>query len=210
MSDKELNINGEESLADEELKICAEIKSDAEEEIKEVGEIGSEADISGEEQEEKEDEVAKLKKELEAKEAEAKKYYELYLRALAELDNVRKRTAREKEEYIKYATLPLVKKFLGVVDDLERAMAASASTSDFNNLSKGLEMVIKKVHKIMEEEGVEPIEAVGKTFDPQYHEAFAIEENSEYPADTIVEEMRRGYMMHGRVIRPSLVKVNKS
>lgn len=198
MPEKELN---EENVINE--------KAEGQEEIKEVGEEEKKADSEEETGGEKNDEMVRLEEELKAKEEEVKKYYELYLRALAELDNVKKRAAREKEEYIKYASLPLIKKFLGVIDDLERALTASLSNQDYQSLSKGLEMVVKKMHKIMEEEGVEPIEAVGKPFDPQYHEAFAVEENSEYPSDTIIEEMRKGYVMHGRVIRPSLVKVNK-
>ncbi|SHG85390.1 molecular chaperone GrpE [Thermosyntropha lipolytica DSM 11003] len=200
MAEKEMN--------NEENIIKASEKDEAGVEIKEVEEEEKKDRETGTEGEET-DELARCREELEAKKAEAQKYYELYLRALAELDNVKKRTAREREEYIKYASLPLMKKLLAVVDDLERALEASFANQDYQSLSKGLEMVVKKVYKIMEEEGVEPIAAVGKPFDPQFHEALAVEENADYPSDTVIEEMRKGYMMHGRIIRPSLVKVNK-
>lgn len=194
MPEKEFTENG--NINETDLN-----KPGADEEVEELREI---EDIV----EEEKDEMKVLKDQLEAKEIEAKKNYELYLRALAELDNVKKRTAREREEYIKYASLPLIKKFLTIVDDLERALQASASTQDYEALSKGLEMIVKKMYEIMQGEGVEPIDAIGKPFDPEYHQPLAVEESSEYPADTVIAEMQKGYVMYGKVIRPSLVKVS--
>ncbi|MBO8159155.1 nucleotide exchange factor GrpE [Thermosyntropha sp.] len=193
MSDKDFK---EEKISEEE-----EIKAAEDTEIMEEITTG-EADAG------EIDELTRLRNELEAKEAEAKKNHEMYLRALAELENFRKRAAREREEYIKYASLPLIKKFLSVVDDLERALESSEDNEDYQSLKKGLEMILKKMHEIMQTEGVEPIEALGKPFNPEYHQPLSVEESSEHPADTVIAELQKGYLMHGRVIRPSLVKVS--
>lgn len=146
--------------------------------------------------------------ELQKKTEESQKYHDLYLRSMAEMENLRKRTAREKEEYIKFATLPLVKKLLGVIDDLERALAMTDPDQENDSLYKGITMITTRLQEIVTAEGAEPLEAVGKPFDPQYHQPLAVEENSEYPENTVTEELQKGYLMHGRLIRPSLVKVS--
>ncbi|WP_054691912.1 nucleotide exchange factor GrpE [Syntrophomonas palmitatica] len=157
-----------------------------------------------------EDELSLLKKELEKTQEENKKLYDQYLRALAEADNNRKRAARDKEEYLKFAALPVIKKILPVIDDLERAMTSADSARDYEGLSKGVELICRKLHDIVREQGVLPIEAHGQAFDPQYHQALMTEESADHPENTIIDELQKGYIMHGRVIRPSLVKVSMS
>lgn len=155
------------------------------------------------------DEVTELKEKVKQEHEEAEKNHNLYLRALAEAENTRKRAAREREEYIKYAALPFVKKLLPVLDDMERADNMMGDAADFASLSKGLELISKKMHEILKNEGVEMIKAAEEPFDPQYHQPLLVEENSEYPENTVIEELQKGYKMHDRVIRPSLVKVSK-
>lgn len=147
------------------------------------------------------EEISKLKKDL-------KTSNDLYLRALAEVDNIRKRNIREREEYIKFAALPLVKKILTVIDDLERAISMYDPKQDPEMLVKGVEMINTRLKEIVEQEGAEALSAVGEPFDPQYHQPLAIEQNSNYPQNTVIEELQKGYIMHGRVIRPTLVKVS--
>jgi len=159
--------------------------------------------------EEKADEVTKLKEEIEKYQAEAKQNYDRYLRAIAEMENMKKRVAREREEYIKFAALSLIKKLLPIIDNLDRALNMSKESSDYEVLFKGVEMISDSLHDLIKKEGVEGIEAVGKPFDPQYHEPLAVEDSSEHPENTVIEELQKGYLMHGRVIRPSLVKVSK-
>jgi len=154
------------------------------------------------------DEATLLKQELEKQKEEAKKNYDQYLRALADADNTRKRMQRDKEEYIKFSTLPLIKKLLPVVDDLERAMQAAGSSQDYEVLSKGVEMINRRLLEIICEQDVALIETAGQIFDPQFHQALVVEESREHEENTILEEMQKGYTMHGRVIRPSLVKVS--
>ncbi len=155
------------------------------------------------------DEIASLKQELARKNEEAARHYEQYLRAIAELENIKKRSARDKEEYIKFANLPLIKGLLPVIDDLDRALVMSVSNQDYESLNKGVAMISKKLHELVKKEGVEAIDALGKTFDPQFHQPLAVESSKE-PENTVIEELQKGYIMHGRLIRPALVKVSSS
>jgi len=159
--------------------------------------------------EEENNEVKRLTELLEKEKQEKQQYYEQYLRAMAEMENLRKRTQREKNEYKKFATLPLIKRLLPVIDDVERALSSSAQNQDYQVLSKGVEMINKSLHEVIKEEGVEVIKAVGSQFDPEYHEPLTMEESEEHPENTVLEEFQKGYQMHGRVIRAALVKVSK-
>lgn len=140
---------------------------------------------------------------------ELKQANDLYLRALAELYNTRKRAVREREEYIKFASLPLIKKLLAVIDDLDRAISMFEPGQNPEALLKGVEMIKSRMKEIVEQEGAQAVNALGQPFDPQYHQPLAVEENSNYPENTVIEELQKGYVMHDRVIRPSLVKVSK-
>ena len=155
------------------------------------------------------DEITALKSELEKSQQESQKNYDLYLRSLAELENFKKRAARDKEEYSKFAVLPLIQKLLPVIDDLERALAQFDNSKDLEGLSKGVEMITRSLQETIKNEGVEPIEALGQAFDPQYHQPLIVEESDEHSENTVIEEFQTGYILHGRVIRPSLVKVSK-
>lgn len=137
----------------------------------------------------------------------AKKFQDSYLRAVAETENIRKRNQREREEYLKFAALPVIKKLLGVIDDFERALNNKDSNQDLDALNKGMEMIYKKLVEIITTEGVMPIEALNQPFDPEFHNPLMMEA-SEAPENTVIEELQKGYIMHGRVIRPSLVKVS--
>ena len=149
-----------------------------------------------------------LQEEINRLKEECAAYYDQYLRSLAEAENIRKRALREKEEYVKFAAVPVIKKVLLVMDDLERALTMSESNQDFEGLYKGLQMIAKRMEDLIKEEGVEAIEAVGKPFDPQFHQPLMVEASSDHPENTVIEELQKGYILHGRVIRPSLVKVS--
>jgi molecular chaperone GrpE len=162
--------------------------------------------------EEEVEEVEKTREELleealQQQKEESKQYYEQYLRALAEVENMKKRLDREREEYIKYGNTALIKKILPVIDDLNRALEATQSSNDIESLGKGVEMTVKRLIEVLNSEGVQEIESLGKEFDPQYHQALLVEHN-EAPENTIIEEFQRGFILHDRVIRPSLVKVS--
>ncbi|HZJ85419.1 MAG TPA: nucleotide exchange factor GrpE [Syntrophomonadaceae bacterium] len=151
--------------------------------------------------------VTELQEKLAEAEEEAKKHLDNYLRTLAEMENMRKRSQREREEYLRYATLPVIKKLLPIIDDFERAVNIEYS-QDVEGLHKGMEMIFRKLLDLIKAEGVEPIKTMGELFNPEFHQPLLVEE-SEEAENTILEEMQKGYIMHGRVIRPSLVKVSK-
>jgi len=154
-------------------------------------------------------EVDALRLELEKQQELAQRHYDLYLRALAEAENSRKRAAREKEEYLKFASLPVVKKLLPVLDDLERALEVSGESKDYDGMARGIAIIVENLKNIFSAEGVEAITALGEDFNPQYHQPLMVEQNADYPENTIIEELQTGYIMKGRVIRPSLVKVSQ-
>ena len=153
--------------------------------------------------------IQSLQTEIEKSRGEAKKNHDLYLRLLADVENMKKRAVREREEYIQFATVPLIKKLLAVMDDLERALNMSAADQNYDALYKGLEMISNSLQELIKAEGVEAIEALGHPFDPQFHQPLTVEENPEYEENTVIDELQRGYIMKGRVIRPSLVKVSR-
>jgi molecular chaperone GrpE len=127
------------------------------------------------------------------------------LRLQADFENYRKRVRAEKEELIQYAIFNFVEKILPVIDNLERACAVEQGNDE--GMVEGVKMILKQLLDVLESEGITPIESLGKPFDPNYHEAMLRDENSSYPANTVVEEFQKGYMMHERVLRPSMVKV---
>ena len=142
-------------------------------------------------------EVAKLR-------AERDRLREGLQRTLADLDNFRKRTEREKKSLSRFAVSDVVRDFLEVSDNLERAMAASGSAED---LKKGLEMVLKQQDDILGRHGVERIEALGKEFDPAQHEAVLRQESEDVDVPTVSAELQKGYMHYDRLLRPAMVHV---
>ena len=145
------------------------------------------------------DETEQLKQEL----AEAN---ERYLRTLADFDNTRKRLLREREAFSRFASEAIVRELLPILDSLDQAIAGS-SDSD-TNLVSGLKLIREQILALMKRHGVERIATVGETFDPHLHEAVAQVEVENGRADrSIVEELHVGYTMHGKVIRPAMVKV---
>ena len=132
------------------------------------------------------------------------------LRNLADLENTRKRLDREKQEFIKFANEGLVLDLLNVLDDLERTVNLAESTKqDLSAFLKGVEMILAHLYEMLKEHGVKPIEAEGKKFDPNYHEALMQVENKELPEHTIVEVLQKGYLIYERVLRTAKVKVSK-
>lgn len=137
-------------------------------------------------------------------EAKASENWNMYLRALADLDNYRRRMARDLAFHIRSGKKDMILKLLTVVDDMERALAAEA---DYGALREGVEMITRKLLDILASEGVEPIEAVGMPFDPKFHEAVAACEDPNVDTDTVVEEFRRGYTYEDEVIRATMARV---
>lgn len=148
-----------------------------------------------------------LKKKLEDKEKESTANYDKYLRAVAELDNYRKRAAREKTEIIKYGKEDIIKDILPFMDSLDRAL--EHDTGDVQAFKNGVALIQEQLLSCLKKHGVERIETAGKDFDPNFHEALMQTESDQHEDNKIVSEMEKGYLLNGRLLRPSRVCVCK-
>lgn len=152
----------------------------------------------------KENEYLQLKE----KAAKAEENWDKYLRLQAEFDNVRKRFEKQQSDFIKYAKEEIIFEFLTVLDDLERTVdAAEKGQEDFKAFLKGVELILAHLYEMLKKEGVGSIDAKGKKFDPNFHEALMQAEASGVAEGTVLEELQKGYTLNGRVIRTSKVKV---
>lgn len=141
-------------------------------------------------------------------EAEAKQAKDQYLRTLAEAENTRKRLQREKEEFAKYAAESLVRELLPIIDGLDQALVAVDKQQDPQAVAKGVHLIYRQLLGLLNKEGVQRIPTVGEKFDPHLHEAVAQVVPTDGAADgTITEQVQVGYTMHGKLIRPAMVKV---
>ncbi|OGX26401.1 MAG: nucleotide exchange factor GrpE [Omnitrophica WOR_2 bacterium RIFCSPHIGHO2_01_FULL_48_9] len=142
--------------------------------------------------------------------AEAAEYKDKYVRLFAEFENARKRTEREKLEFIKYANEGLLVQFLNILDDLERSVeAAKAQHQDYAAFLKGIELVMAHVYEMLKKNDVKPMESLGKKFDPHCHEPLMQVESNEHEDGAVVEEFQKGYYLGDRVVRVAKVKVAK-
>jgi len=140
---------------------------------------------------------------------EAKNMFDRLLRVSAEFDNYKKRCSREMEEFRKYANETILSELLVVVDNLERAIdAGQRSLGKDHELLKGVEMTLKEMMRIFEKFSVKPVEAVGKDFDPAFHQAVMQETSDQFPENMVVKEFQKGYMLHDRLLRPAMVAVS--
>ena len=156
------------------------------------------------------DPIKELEAKLKAKEKEAGETYDRLLRASAEFDNYKKRSSREMEEFRKFANQSLIKEMLSVVDNLELAMNSTDGHKAIDkDLLQGLEMTHKEILRVFDKFNVKPIDAKGQPFDPTFHEAVMQEETDDSPKNTVINELQRGYMIHDRLLRPSMVVVAK-
>ena len=130
---------------------------------------------------------------------------ELYVQA--EYQNYRRRSEERNMKQQKYNTAEFIKALLPVLDNLERAMAAAETSQNIDALIGGVKGTLKQLQTALQKEGVTPIEAVGKEFDPKFHEAIGNTESEEYPSNTVAEEVQRGYLLHDQILRPTLVRV---
>lgn len=154
-----------------------------------------------------------LRARLQAKEKEAAENYDRYLRAVADLDNYRKRAARDKEDAIKYGNEKLIKDVLPILDSLDRALLQASDLSARNNFEafqQGLELIHSQILGCLERHGVEKIAAKGEEFDPEKHQALMQVETADMESNRVVDEYESGYTLNGRLLRPSKVSVSKN
>ncbi|HKW72699.1 MAG TPA: nucleotide exchange factor GrpE [Candidatus Dormibacteraeota bacterium] len=131
-----------------------------------------------------------------------------YLRLAADFDNFKKRARQDQLETIQHASAELIGRVLPVLDDLQSVLEHMPAGVD-ESWAKGLELSVRKLEEALGTHGLQPIDAVGSRFDPKLHEAVGHEESTEHPEDTVVAELRRGYRLRDRVVRPALVKVSR-
>ncbi len=129
------------------------------------------------------------------------------LYAQAEFQTIRRRMEDQAVTERKFASAELVKSLLPILDSFERALAAAEKEANSESLIAGLRSIMKQMHTQLEKAGVKPIDSIGMEFDARLHEALGYTEDTDLPANTVAEEIQRGYFMHDRVLRPALVKV---
>ena len=151
------------------------------------------------------EEIEALKGQVEKLTGDLQEKKDRLLRLQADFDNFRRRSAKEREEISAVVTQNFCKDMLPLLDNFERAMAAE--TKDVEAFQKGVEMIFTQFQEVLKKNGLEQIEAVGQKFDPNFHQAVMRVEDPEKEDDTVAQELQKGYMVKGRVIRPSMVQV---
>jgi molecular chaperone GrpE len=150
-----------------------------------------------------------LKHDLENLKKEYDGVYDRLLRKQAEFENFKKRADREKSEYIQFASSELVKELLNALDSFDLALRnAAADGAGTANTLRGFELIYKQIQDTLARFGLKPIEAKGKTFDPNFHQAVSTQASKDLEENTVVEEMRKGYTLNGRLLRPAMVTVS--
>ena len=192
-----------------------EMKKKDEEKLEEMKEEIDDAEVSKPEEEESQTEapqdeqagpsLEELQQQIEKLEAQVKEKEDRALRLQADFDNFRRRTRQEKEELSAVVTQTILTDLLPLLDNFERAMAVE--TTDTENFQNGVEMIYKQLKETMEKNGLEAIETAGAKFDPNFHQAVMRVQNADLEDDTNAAELQKGYMVKGRVIRPSMVQV---
>lgn len=152
---------------------------------------------------------AVLEEELAAARGTAEKNWDLYLRSQAELDNFRKRAQRDREDLQRFANEAILREFLPVIDNLERAVEHASGEAGGEGLLQGVQLTLSQFQKLLEKFGVKPVDAVGELFDPARHEAIGQVESSDFPRNAVAQQLQKGYMLHDRLLRPAMVLIAK-
>lgn len=158
----------------------------------------------------REDELKELRKLLEEKSCESEENYQRFLRMCAELENFKKRAAREKTDTIKFSNEGLLKELITILDNLERAVHHSDETHSSESLKEGVKLTMDELLKALKKFGLEQVSVVGDKFDPNKHEAISVIESSEHEDGTIIKEFQKAYFLKERLLRPAMVSVSKS
>lgn len=183
---EEVTAEQEEVLEEEQLDEQLE-ESQEEEKVEEVEEV---------------DEVTALEQQLAEEQNK-------YLRLLADFDNYRRRQTQEAENMRKYRAQSVISDLLAVIDNFDRALATTVESQDAIALKEGVEMVQRTLMEALVKEGLEVIEAIDQPFDPNIHQAVMTGADSEKESGIVLQELQKGYMLNGRVIRPAMVQVNE-
>jgi len=165
---------------------------------------------SADSKEQKQDAAApKENASIETLQQDLEKFRDLALRSQADLANFRKRMTREREDAVRYANASLVEELLPVIDNFELGLDAAKKSEEAKNITVGFEMVLRQIHDFLRSQHVETIDAEGAVFDPNLHDAVAQEASEEAPEGTVLKQVRKGYKLRDRLIRPAAVVVSK-
>ncbi len=156
-----------------------------------------------------EQDLARLQEALQQAQAKAQENWDKLLRVQAELDNLRKRSQRDLENAHKYAIERFVAELLPVKDSLELGLGHSREQADAEKLHEGMELTLKMLAQVFDKFHVQEIDPQGQPFDPAFHQAMTLQENSELPPNTVISVMQKGYILNGRLLRPAMVIVSK-
>lgn len=199
--------NEAEEKAGKEAAEKAEEKAEAEE----TEDKGAEASEESEEKAEEQAEDAAAEKKEDEPSAEEQES-ERYMRLMAEFQNFKRRVAKEKTDIHAFANERIVNDLLPVLDNFERALGGEAEASEneeLKNYAKGMELIFEQLKAALEKAGVKEIEALGEDFDPNVHNAVMTEQTEEYEDGKVSKVMQKGYKLNDKVVRPSMVAVNK-
>ncbi len=155
------------------------------------------------------DRIRALETQLAQTKAELEKFRDLALRSSADLDNYRKRMSKEREEAIKFANSSFLERLIPILDNFEFGLEAARSASSPVSILEGMKMVQKQIQDFLSSAGIEMIDATDQHFDPQLHEAISQEESKQVPDGIVIRQLRRGYKLRDRLIRPANVVVSK-
>ena len=195
-------------MADDKKKIQKKVETDKH---GTDNKISTKKDSDKEKKGEATDPLKEMETRIKSSEEEAKEIYDRFLRVSAEFENYKKRSTREMSEFKKFANESLLKELLSVVDNMERAINSSKDEGTSNNgLVEGIDMTLKVLLKIFKEFGVKQVESLGKSFDPNFHQAVMQEETDEHPHNTVINELQKGYIINERLLRPAMVVVSMS
>jgi molecular chaperone GrpE len=156
-----------------------------------------------------EERIAALEADLAAAREELSRANDRWVRERADLENLKRRSARERTDLARYGSESLLRDLVAVTDNLERAVHAARNGGDVSSLTEGVELVLKGFHDVLERHGVSLVDATGARFDPAVHEAVAHIESSAHGPNMIVDQHQRGYRLHDRLLRPARVTVAK-
>lgn len=213
---RRLNIDPDEVLGapdtaaqrkrDRELMDTGSVPSDV------LHESPDEADVVAESDAERvlPEDVRQLRDRCVEAEERADEEHEKFLRTLADFTNFRRRAREELEQARRFASEDFIIRLLPILDNFDRAIKAAEEIGDFDALHGGVILILRQLQEVLEKEGVQPIEAVGREFDPNLHEAVMREDTDDYPDNIIIEEFQRGYTLGDKVVRPSTVKVARN
>lgn len=154
----------------------------------------------------------KIEESEELAEGQKKEYaalWDRFLRLQAEFDNYKKRSAQDKNDFIKFANHGLIIELVGILDSFELSIKYAEQKNDFKLMHEGVDMIIRQLHTLLKAKGLEKIKTIGEKFDPHRHDALEIVEDSEVESEEVVDELQPGYLLSGRVLRPAKVKVAK-